>query len=114
MTFGEGLKRFRMTTGLTQLALANKLGVKVALYQRYEWGQTVPSVDFAIKVARTFGISADYLLGLSDEPYPKKYDEVEIQEAFALRDALKKIMSKGGELIRSPMKQNNSAKTLDA
>ena len=94
MTFCEALKRFRESLGISQSSMADKLGVKVALYQRYEWGKTTPSVDFVIKASRTFDVSADYLLGLSDETHPKKYDDKEVQEAFALRDALKTVMAK--------------------
>lgn len=94
MTFSEALKRFREAQGLSQAAVARTLNIKPPLYQRYEWGKTTPSVEFVIKLSKIYGVSADYLLGLSDEPHPKKYDEQEVREAFALRDALKTVMSK--------------------
>lgn len=94
MELKDALKRFRETAGLSQLTIAQKLGVQVPQYQRYEWGKTTPSADVIVKMATTFGVSADYLLGLSDEPNPKKYDDQEVEEAFALRDALKAVMAK--------------------
>lgn len=96
MTFSEALKRFRKDSHLMQKEIAEKLGMKPSLYQRYESGETVPAVTFLLKMANTFNVSADYLLGLSDEPHAKKYDDEEVQEAFALRDALKKVMMKNG------------------
>lgn len=97
MTFSESLRRFRNDFNLSQKNVADKLGMKQSLYFRYEKGETVPAVTFLLKMANTFNVSADYLLGLSDEPHAKKYDDEEVQEAFALRDALKKVMTKGGD-----------------
>lgn len=95
MTFGEALKRFRESYGLSQSAVASRLEVKTPLYQRYEWGKTSPSVEFIIKMAREFDVSADYLLGLSDTPKTEEFDAKEVHEAFALRDSLKAVMAKG-------------------
>ena len=36
--------------------------------------------------------SADYLLGLSDNPRPTQIDDNEIREALALRNALKGVL----------------------
>lgn len=75
MTFGESLKRFRSSLGLNQKEFADKLKMKPPLYQRYESGKTAPSVNFVIRLSNEYGVSADYLLGLSDEPRPPKFDE---------------------------------------
>ena len=92
MTFGESLKRFRESRGLSQAAVANSLGVKTPLYQRYEWGKTSPSVEFVIKMATTFDVSADYLLGLRDTPKPNEVGADEVREARAFRESLKKFV----------------------
>lgn len=39
------------------------------MYARYESGVTKPSADVLVLICRTFNISADYLLGLSDIPH---------------------------------------------
>lgn len=88
MTLGEALKRFRTTFGLSQAQVANDIGVQSPQYRRYEWGKSTPSVDFIYKMTNKYKVSADYLLGLSDEPRPVKYDDKEVQEAFALRDMI--------------------------
>lgn len=88
MTFGESLKRFRSRYNLKQKDVAEKLKMKQPLYQRYESGDTVPAITFIIKLADAYDVSTDYLLGRSDEPRPVKYDEKEVQEAFALRDMI--------------------------
>lgn len=96
MTFGESLKRFRASLGLNQKELADALSMKPPLYQRYESGKTTPSVDFIYKIIGKYDVSADYLLGLSDEPHPMtpQFDEKEVREAFALRDMIGSTVAK--------------------
>lgn len=88
MTFGESLKRFRSRYNLKQKDVAEKLKMKQPLYQRYESDDTVPAITFILKLADAYDVSTDYLLGRSDEPRPVKYDDKEVQEAFALRDMI--------------------------
>lgn len=94
MTFGESLKRFRQSLGLNQKELSDELNMKPPLYQRYESGKTTPSVDFVYKLISKYGVSADYLLGLTDSPHPTPYDEKEVKAAFAFRDAWLEAMKK--------------------
>lgn len=69
MTIAESFKRFRKEHGLTQAQVANALGVTQQAYQVYE-NKTVPTATVLIKISNAFGVSTDYLLGLSDEPKP--------------------------------------------
>ena len=73
--FGGALKRFRNSLGLNQKEFAAELKMKPPLYQRYESGKTTPSIEFIYKVTDKYGVSSDYLLGLSDEPKPQRFDE---------------------------------------
>lgn len=91
MTFGESLKRFRQSLGLNQKELSDELNMKPPLYQRYESGKTTPSVDFVYKLTSKYGVSADYLLGLTDSPHPTPYDEREVKEAMEFRDTWLKM-----------------------
>ena len=94
MEVSESLKRFRKWTGLNQEERAAKLGVKRQAYQPYETGKVKPSVDMVLKMAKAFGVSADYLLGLSDEPHLMKYNAEEVEEAFALRKIIDSAVEK--------------------
>ena len=70
-------------------------------YSRYEIGKFVPRADDIAKLATAYNVTADYLLGLSDEPRPKS-QEVRDKEFFErvkagtnlLQDALKKAESR--------------------
>lgn len=91
MTFGESLKRFREDFGLSQVQVANDIGVQPPQYRRYEWDKTSPSIELIYKLADKYHVTADYLLGLSDEP--RTYDEQEVKEAFAIRDAWRQLQN---------------------
>ena len=89
-----GLKRFRKDFGLNQKDVASILGITNQAYQNYEYGKGAPSSASILKLAKEFNVTADYLLCLSDEPRPPKYDEQEVKEAFALRDMISSITAK--------------------
>ena len=74
MTIAESLRRFRKDFNLKQKDVADTLGVKQPTYQVYE-AKSIPSAAIIIKLADAYNVSADYLLGRSDEPRPPKFDE---------------------------------------
>ena len=92
MEVKDALKRFRAEQHLTQKQVAEKIGITYQSYQVYE-ANSIPTATVIIKIAQAFGVSADYLLGLSDEPTPKKYNDDEVKDAFALRDSLRKVLA---------------------
>lgn len=93
MTISESLKRFRRERKLSQRQLAEKIGIPYQSYQTYEYGSSVPSANVAIKIAKAFSVTTDYVLGLSDEPRPVKHDnEQEIKAAFEFRDKWQHIL----------------------
>lgn len=51
---------------ITQEALASCLGVKRQTVSLYKSGQSKPDVDQLYKIARFFGVSSDYLIGISN------------------------------------------------
>lgn len=87
MTIAESLKRFRKDFKLTQAQVADKLGMLQQSYYKYESGKNMPSAEFVLNLANAYGVSTDYLLGLSDTPHPTNFDEREVKAAFEFRDA---------------------------
>ena len=65
--FGLRLKYLREQKGLLQTQLAERLSVTRALISGYETGIKLPSLDMLIKLAQSFHVSTDYLLGLTKE-----------------------------------------------
>lgn len=60
------LKALRIERGLKLKEVADHMNVTIRAICRYEDGSREPSVDLIIKFCRLYDVSADYLLGLSD------------------------------------------------
>ena len=65
--FGVRLRDLRLEKHMTQQQLADKTGMAKGTISAYEQGKKYPSVEVLIKLCNTFQVSADYLLGLSDD-----------------------------------------------
>ena len=63
--FGARLRKLRKESELTQQQLADKLDVTKASISAYETNAKYPSIEVLIKIANTFNVSSDYLLGIS-------------------------------------------------
>lgn len=64
--FAKRIKNLRVSAGLKQSELAEKLGVSRSAIGLYENGDRTPDIDFALNAAKYFCVSTDWLLGLSD------------------------------------------------
>ena len=69
MTINNRLKELRSAVGLNQSEMAEKLGVSVSSYQKYEREKNsiMPSIEVLIKIAEFFKVSVDYLLGRENQ-----------------------------------------------
>jgi len=70
MTIAESLRRFRIEMNLPQKDILATLNITQSSYYRYENGLSVPQADMIVKMAHVYGVTTDYLLGLSDVPRP--------------------------------------------
>jgi transcriptional regulator with XRE-family HTH domain len=66
-TLAKTLGSLRREQNLSQREAAAKLGVSQALLSHYENDAREPKFDFVIRACDYYGVSADYLLGRSDE-----------------------------------------------
>ena len=69
---GKKLKELRINKGVTQKQIAEYLGIAPNSLQQFEYDKVNPSYENLIKLCRYFNVSADYLLGLSDNPEVNK------------------------------------------
>lgn len=67
--FSKRLKEFRKSLGMTQKEFAEKLGITPSAFSAYENNSVSPSSAIISKLALIFGVSVDWLYGLSDKPY---------------------------------------------
>ena len=66
-SFGENLKKLRKGRSMTQSELGSKIGLSKAVISKYETGLGYPSFDVLIRIAKFFGVTTDYLLGVSGD-----------------------------------------------
>lgn len=63
MEFSERLKKLRKEAGLTQVDVAEKLGISQPAYASWERGVKKPTQENLIKLSKILYVSVDYLLG---------------------------------------------------
>ena len=54
--------------GINQVEFGKRINVSKQCVSNWESGYIQPSIDVLVRIATTFSVSADYLLGLSDKP----------------------------------------------
>jgi len=69
---GKRLREVRKKRGLTLQEIADKLGVARSTYAGYESDYRQPPLEILVQIADILKTSTDYLLGLTDNPYPKE------------------------------------------
>lgn len=62
MNFQEKLVQLRNINGILQKDLAEKLGINLHTYQRFEYGQQEPRMSTLIALADLYDISLDELV----------------------------------------------------
>ncbi len=65
--FGNRLKTLRLKANMTQEQLAKKLGLTKSVISAYETDLRMPSYDVLVRIARTFGVTTDFLLGMEQK-----------------------------------------------
>ena len=86
--FAERLRKLRENAGLTRAQLGEKVGVSGRSIINYENGERIPFGDTCAKMAETFGITTDELLGVSNP-------QLEMAKAEAL-DSMRSTNGKSG------------------
>ncbi len=63
MNFGENLKNWRISQGILQRQLAEKLNVSMQTLSHWETGYSEPSIQQLIALANIFDTTIDELVG---------------------------------------------------
>lgn len=71
-TFGQRLRTARKAAGQKQEELGQILGLGKAQISEMERGTSTTSMERLSLICLHYNISADYLLGLTDDPKPRK------------------------------------------
>ena len=74
------IKELRENKKESQQKLAMLLNVSQTMISRYELEQAYPDVEMLIKLAQHFGVSVDYLIGVSESKLPYTKSNLSDQE----------------------------------
>ncbi len=74
MKFNENLKALREDKDLTQTEIGKILNMSQRKISYLETGTSEPTTDEIVEICKFFRVSADYMLGLTNEikPLPRK------------------------------------------
>lgn len=87
ITFGERIKEQRQRRRWTMEELAGKVEMAKSSIAGYESENRQPPIHLLAKFAEVFKVSTDYLLGLTDDPDPKK-EQKNVREFLEKKDVL--------------------------
>ncbi len=62
--FDERIKSLRLSLGLNQVEFGRRINVTKQSICNWENSNIMPSVDMLVRIAQTFSVSTDYLLGI--------------------------------------------------
>ena len=86
------LKTLRKQKGYSTMQdFCSAANLSFSTYQNYEAGKRLPTADILIKIAKFYGVSTDYLLGLEPQPDPlaeMNFKPVDNDEFIRLYSAL--------------------------
>lgn len=109
MILGEIIKDLRESQNYSQRELSKMLNISPACLSKYETGRSMPSPEMLIKIADTFNVSVDYLLGrnslqfdysiLDEKFYKVKTNFDIINDIIALDSTHRKLVSELLEMI---------------
>ncbi|KZS45743.1 hypothetical protein AWU65_07365 [Paenibacillus glucanolyticus] len=112
---GDRIKKLREREGLTQLDLANKMGINNSVLSRIEAGKRSVEESELNYFADYFDVTTDYLLGRSDNPKgyatnmsfyggPENYTEDEIEEMEAALERYRAMKRRAAEQVEKDSK----------
>ena len=67
MTTSERIFKLIEKKGTTQYRVGKDLGISDGLISDWKAGRSSPTAERLVKLAKYFGVTTDYLLGVSDE-----------------------------------------------
>lgn len=78
--FPERLKQLRKEKGLTQVTLAETLGVSKGTVAMWETGKRMPGFDMLTRLSELFDKRVDYIIGISEDHRSATLTEEEVAQ----------------------------------
>ena len=115
--FRDRLKSLRKNKKLTQAEAAELFDVSRTCYSSWELGQSCPPLDDLFTLCTFFDVSADFLIGRSDNLHAHKSIPVSIPNTFTARDPFDDLTPEQRSAIELSLKafrEANAAKAQEA
>ena len=112
MNIGTKIIELRKTKGWSQADLADKIEVSRVIVGKYERNEAAPSIDIAKKMADTFGISLDYLVGEGQNAQFDKKTLIRMQEIESMAPDFKSHLFAIVDSVIRDYKTQQSYKTI--
>lgn len=106
MNFQERLKKRRIAAGLTQVELANKVGVSTRTIQNYESGfRKANNIEIVRKLAEVLGTDVDELLDTGEKLEADAYARGGRRSAMDINELVEEVtgLFAGGKLSEDAM-----------
>jgi len=94
--------------GVTAAEVGKDIGIPKSSFTDWKKGRSKPSTESVAKLAVYFGVTADYLLGLSDDPDP--IVTIAAHSDKDLPPEAQKQIREYAELIRMKLRQEKNGK----
>ncbi len=91
------IRVLRISKGITQVQLAELLGISKSVISSYENAVHLPPYDILVKLSSYFGVSCDYLLGVEpnrDTLSVKGLTETQIRAIESIIEETRKLNNK--------------------
>lgn len=113
-TLSNRIRALRQERGLTQEEFGKIFGVVKSTVSLYENGHSIPNDQIKTEMCRYFGVSMDYLLGLTDErpPAPEAVTNSPVTDPVIL-EALSYLEGLSDDALASALRCLQAIKTLD-
>lgn len=111
--FASNLTRLRKERGISQKKAAEELGLSQALLSHYEKGIRECGLDFIIKCSKYYGVTTDYILGVTenrngfDMTIVPDFDEVD-----EIENAPSETMLQASIMLLNMIKATNDPQTI--
>ena len=89
-TLADRIKELREQLGITQSELARRVGLTRSSINGWEMGLAVPSTATIVELAKTFSVTTDYLLGMTESKtlMVDKLSDKEVSAIMAIMECL--------------------------
>lgn len=88
MSFAENVRMLRISAGMSQKELAEKIGMKLQAYNHYEKGKAEPRVKRLSDIAMALNTDVNTLIGFKNENAKESATRMQIRLLDALIEAI--------------------------